>query len=287
MVFKFYETTKRDDLAIVNAGVNYTNSTKYRSDMMVDFAEPIWLKDYIDLYQEHDRKAINKLTKDIKTGLQERVVHIAKEADDDLVNSVLDIHRNSRKTTVFPILEDNFQPLKEEIEIAQKINELAEEEKGDLQKNVTNYFEKLKTAKVEDEGVAKPNFGHFGNLLFLILGAIPAILGYLLNALPIRLADNKAHKMADGTESLASLRPALGMIAYFLYFLILLLIVAIFGNKWWFLGLFSMPFLGYFYIMWDELGQKWGQARSFLKLKEIEQKEILEARKKVLTIFAN
>lgn len=282
MVFKFYETTKREDLAILNTGVNYTNATQFRSDMMIDFAEPLWLRDYVELYKEHDRKALNKLTKDIKKGLQERVIHIENEVDDKLVNFVLDMNRNGRKTATFPILEDNSQPLQEEMKIAQSINEMEELQKNNLREKVASYHALLKKKSVEDQGVAKPQSSTFVNLLLLLLGAIPAIIGFILNALPIKMADNMAHKKADCSESLASLRPALGMFFYSIYFLLVFIVVAIFGTKWWFIGLIVMPFLGYFYIIWTELGRKWVQSRTFLKLNKTEREKILSRRKEIL-----
>ena len=283
MAFNYLETTKRTDLAIVNLGVNYTEATKYRSDMMMDVAPPIWLKDYEALHQEHDRKAINKLTKDIGKGLLERVIHIKNEADDALVNHLLDFNRNNRKEGVFPIVDrENEQPLQEELAIAQKVNEMEDTEKENLRQNVKEYVQKLKELKLDDFGVARPDAANFGRFLFISLGAIPALLGFLINCPPILYAKKFSKKAAKTTEDYASYRAPVGLIFYFFYWLILLIPLAICCG-WIGLGIWAiLPFLGYFYIIWSEKMEGWKWARRFKGLDKSQQKMLIDLRKQIL-----
>lgn len=283
MAFNYLETTKRSDLAVVNVGVNYTEATKYRSDMMMDVAPPIWLKDYEALHAEHDRKAINKLTKDIGKGLLERVVHIKEKSDDALVNHLLDFNRNNRKESVFPIIDrKNEQPLQEELAIAQKVNEMEEANKEDLRQNVDNYLQKLKELNLDDIGVAQPETASFGRFLFVLLGAIPALLGFLINCPPILYTKTFAKKVAKTSEDYASYRAPIGLIFYFFYWLILLIPLAICCG-WMGVGIWVvLPFLGYFYIVWKEKKDGWKWARRFKGLDAKEQEELFKQRKSIL-----
>ena len=285
MVFKYYDTYKKDDLAILNVGVNYTNATAFRSEIMVDFGPPLWLKDYLELYQEHDRKALNKLTKDIKNGLLERVIHIENAADDELVNRLLDLNRSNRDAPIFPLRLNNDQPLREALEISRKINQMEAGPKGVLRQKVHAYDQDLKQLNLDDFAIANPGYGKLLNLLWLILGALPAWMGYLTNCLPVLISENLAFKKADGPESLASLRPALGMVIYFVYFVLLLIPCAILGNPWLWLALFLMPLAGYFFIIWKEFGDKWKEARKFRSLKDPQQTELKHKRKEILSFL--
>jgi 1-acyl-sn-glycerol-3-phosphate acyltransferase len=284
MAFAYLEKTKRDDLAIINVGVNYTEATKYRSDLMIDVAPPLWLKDYTALHEEHDRKAITKLTKDIGEGLLERVIHVNQEADDALVNHLLDFNRNNRKENVLPIVEiRNKKPLQEELAIAQKVNELDDAKKENLRQNVANYLKKLKDLKLDDFGVARPEAANFSRFLFILLGAIPALLGFLINCTPVLYAKKFSKKIAKMPEDYASYRAPIGLIFYFCYWLLLLIPLAIF---WGWIGVeicSILPFWGYFYIVWKGKMEGWKWARKFKGLDKNEQEIILKMRKDVLS----
>ncbi len=285
MAFNYLETTKRDDLAIVNVGVNYTEATKYRSDLMMDVSPPMWLKDYEELHAEHDRKAINKLTKDIGKGLLERVIHIKQEADDTLVNNLLDFNRNNRKEGAFPIVDrNNEKPLQEELAIAQKVNEMEDADKESLRKNVNEYLQKLKELNLDDFGVAQPEAANFGRLLFILLGAIPALLGLLINCPPILYTKKFAKKVAKTPEDYASYRAPIGLIFYFFYWLILLIPLAIFCG-WIGVGIWAiLPFLGYFYVVWSERKEEWKWAKRFKGLKTEERERLFKKRAEILGI---
>lgn len=285
MVFNYLESTKNDDLAIVNVGVNYTEATKYRSDLMMDIAPPLWLKDYVALHQEHDRKAINKLTKDIKKGLLERVIHINQEADDALVNHLLDFNRNNRKEGVFPLVDrSNREPLQEELVIAQKVNEMEDESKEQLRQKVDAYLKKLKYLNLDDFGVAQPEEANFGRFLFVLLGAIPALLGLVINCPPILYTKKFSKKVAKTSEDYASYRAPVGLIFYFFYWLILLIPLAICCG-WMGVGIWAaLPFLGYFYIIWSEKTEGWKWARRFKGVKKEERTEILQKRTEIMEI---
>ncbi|MCB0495637.1 MAG: 1-acyl-sn-glycerol-3-phosphate acyltransferase [Cyclobacteriaceae bacterium] len=64
------------DLAVVPIGLNYGRHTRFRSDMLVNYGEPIYVKDYIPLYKENPNKAYLKLVDDLYQKLDERVLSI-------------------------------------------------------------------------------------------------------------------------------------------------------------------------------------------------------------------
>ncbi|NNE28232.1 MAG: hypothetical protein HKN16_01255, partial [Saprospiraceae bacterium] len=78
MLFGAYDTYGRKDMVVVPVGINYTNSDEFRSEVMVDFGHPIPLREYLPLYQENPRKAINKMTAEISDGMRQRIIHVEK-----------------------------------------------------------------------------------------------------------------------------------------------------------------------------------------------------------------
>jgi len=64
------------DLAIVPTGLNYGRHTRSRSDMLINFGKPIYLKQYTTLYKENPNKAYQKLVNDIFNELDKEVLSI-------------------------------------------------------------------------------------------------------------------------------------------------------------------------------------------------------------------
>lgn len=64
------------DLAVVPTGLNYGRHTRSRSDMLINFGKPIYLKQYTALYKENPNKAQQKLVADIFEELDKQVISI-------------------------------------------------------------------------------------------------------------------------------------------------------------------------------------------------------------------
>ncbi len=64
------------DLAVVPTGLNYGRHTRFRSDMLLNFGKPIFLKQYTALYKKNPNKAYQALVEDIFKELDKQVLSI-------------------------------------------------------------------------------------------------------------------------------------------------------------------------------------------------------------------
>lgn len=64
------------DFAIVPVGLNYGRPTRSRSDMLLNFGKPIYIKDYIELYKKNPNSAYTKVTNDLFEELDKQVISI-------------------------------------------------------------------------------------------------------------------------------------------------------------------------------------------------------------------
>ncbi|MBK9017071.1 MAG: hypothetical protein IPM82_25110 [Saprospiraceae bacterium] len=119
------------DIHVVPVGVNYTDSDKFRSDVRIDYGEPIRVQDYWDHTLQTRRKP-SPLTEEIKTRMSERVIHLDNPADDEWTEPLLAFHRNGPSARLFPALSDDPTPLFEEKKLADKLNALPENERQNL-----------------------------------------------------------------------------------------------------------------------------------------------------------
>lgn len=64
------------DLTIIPTGLNYGRHTRFRSDMLINYGKPIYLKKYTELYKENPNKAVQTLVTDIYEELDKVVLSI-------------------------------------------------------------------------------------------------------------------------------------------------------------------------------------------------------------------
>ncbi|HHL53108.1 MAG TPA: hypothetical protein ENJ39_06995, partial [Flammeovirgaceae bacterium] len=65
------------DLKIVPIGLTYSKHTRFRSDLLVNYGEPISIKDYLEVYRQNPNKAHLELVRDIEKRLEPLMVNIA------------------------------------------------------------------------------------------------------------------------------------------------------------------------------------------------------------------
>ena len=131
------------DIAVVPVGVNYTDSHRFRSEVMMEMGAPIYLKELMSVYRENPRKAVKQLTDSIADSLKKLVIHIDDEHDDDLVNNLLDIQRNDIEKTALPIRSSSNELLKKEYKTVELINQKAPMKKEEIKKAMFDYQKKL------------------------------------------------------------------------------------------------------------------------------------------------
>ena len=281
MAFGAVEKYGKLDILVVPVGINYTDSDRFRSHVMVKFGEPVPLSNYWEAYEENPRKAVNQLTRDLQKWMQQLVIHVKEEADDNLANEWLDLHRNSFKEPVFPLLSREDSLRQREFALVEQLNAMPAEEKAGLQEIIKGYQTILQMHEVEDVGVAKAHQANFGNTLLLMLGAIPFCLLYLINCPPLLWANRIADQKVKKVEFHASVRYGAGLVFYLAYWIILLIVALIVGNWWIVLFVFLLPFLGLGALLYRDLYFEWRAAKRFQYLSESVKKDILEVRKTI------
>ncbi|MEM9886452.1 MAG: 1-acyl-sn-glycerol-3-phosphate acyltransferase [Bacteroidota bacterium] len=284
IVFGTYDKYGDEDIKIVPVGVTYSNVTQFRSTAAVRFGDPILLKDYLTLHHEKPRKAMLKMTKDIEDAMKPLLVHIEREEDDEIVNLLLDMSRNDRVESLFPPFSKNAQALEEEIALANQVNAMQSNEKADFAAKIQAYFKHLNTLNVKDLGLAQCKQIGFETLVFLLLGSPLFVLGYILAFVPLLIAKRVLSKV-EKPEFIASMMLVSGMFGYLIYFIVMLIVAFVIGTWWSILGVFLMPFISYFAILYRDVFLKWRAVQQFKAL-DIEKKEsLLKKRTSILGLF--
>ncbi len=279
LAFDTIEKHGTSDLAVMPVGVNYTDSDQFRSRVMIEFGEPLILSDYDDVRAENPRKAVKRLTDDLQRELRKLVIHVEDEADDKLANGLLDIQRNDRRETIFPLLTPTNELWRQEYHWVESLNARSNEEKEQLKMLHDSYETILQSRGVDDLGVARADTYRPTNSLFILLGWPLYAIGYLLNVLPLAMAKRLADQKVKKIEFHSSVRYGAGLVGYLFYWLILMVVAAIIGTKWAWLAWLSIPFLGFYALLYRDFLLEWQAAARFARLTPNEKNDIFEARK--------
>ena len=164
------------------------------------------------------------------------------------------------------------------------INQLSETEKQQLKENVKEYQNALKKENVTDFGLLRAEEPITAQTLLLTGGLLPFVVGYAANYLPLRLGKFMGNKFAAHITFYSSITAVSGMVFWFFYFLIVLLISGLANfplNIYLAVAIaILLPLLGYFALFYQHQFRYWRAVRQAQKLSPSCRKELLHLRPK-------
>ncbi len=265
LAFGTYKLFGDLDIQIVPVGVSYTYPDEFRSEAMVEFGEPIEVREYLKLYDKNPPEATRAITEEIGKRLEKLIVVIDKKEDEELVEQLLVMNRTQNLESIFPVFSEDDSRLIMERNVANQVNKMPEDKKQQLKEKGNKYFQHLTNYNTSDEAVAYPDYYRFDRSMVLVIGFIPFILGYLFNFIPMYLAELLGTKVRDHEDRM-SIVIAAAIVFYILYFLVLFITGAIVKSisLWIFIGF--IPIWGYFALLYREYYRKWNAARQLTKM---------------------
>jgi 1-acyl-sn-glycerol-3-phosphate acyltransferase len=209
-------------LQIVPVGLNLSAKNKYRSEVLVNFGQPIRAADFLSGYSDHRKECIHALSAEIERRIQALILHIPQLELARIVDAVkrlyLDRLRVGSRLVSEPIL-----PRAGELHLTQAIAAAVEhvyrtqpERAASFARKLDLYENWLARLKLADESLAEaPQKRKLAGLAFLwaalaILGAPVAIYGWLHRAAPFfavkwavnRFANVRRHKAQTATAAI-------------------------------------------------------------------------------------
>lgn len=249
----FQEYPDLEELYVVPVAVNFTYADQPRGHAMIDIGDPIPTR---ELFDKNAAAATTNLTRALQTALEDRLVIIRDEADEQVAEQLLLMHRSERPETVFPIRDAAISALQHEKSVTDQLNLLSPAAKNSLKSACQHYFDSLAEYQLEDRVVAQ-NLPQAQWLRFIfILTALPAYLGRIFAALPVAIGWHIRKTKVERAEFFSPILLASLMGAFLLYYLLWLVVSAITG--FWYLLWYALLLGGFAVIdlFRRELGQR-------------------------------
>lgn len=234
MVFGAYEALNAENLVVIPVGVNYSAPDQFRSTLFYNVGEPILVKDFIADYQENAARAQNKFLQVLEPKMKALITHINDQSNDRLVEQVEILIKRSyleKQQLNDKNLSDDFDVLKQ---ITEKVNQAAEKhpEKIEEFKPLANhYFQALKKHRLKDWLLDPIHANKIGFLalssrfVIILLGLPFFIVGFTFNYLPMIGSHLITVKMIKHREFYSSFVIGIGMILFWVNYLLLFFIV--------------------------------------------------------------
>ncbi len=274
------------EIYVVPVGVNYTYSDRFRSEVMLEFGQPMRVKDYETLYAEAPPKALRRFTQELRDRMVEHIVIIENPEDEEVTERLFEMYRSELDSEpLLPVSLKKGERFAMEKAIADCVNAMEENGKQQLKELVAAYWQKLNRSGTSDWAVRHAHPLTWGRRLFLFLGALPFALGYLLNYFILYLAHALAMRKVKRKEFQASVAIGVAMGLYVVYLAVLLLLAGFLGGWKAFLAVWLVPLLGFLALFYWEKKQRWLQEASVQKLSEEEVQELKADRKRVFDFF--
>ncbi|MDR1864013.1 MAG: 1-acyl-sn-glycerol-3-phosphate acyltransferase [Bacteroidales bacterium] len=284
-------------IRIVPVGLEYSDTRKFRSDVIIHYGEALEMADYYDLYAENPAKAFRTLQRVLSERMKSGMIHIENEAFYQEIEW-------ARRVWEQPVVRqlglkcDGAGRLKAQQVIVAALEKLARDDQDAMRQlcaRIGEYARILEKYRLRDWVTAHQPYSLPLLLMrtLLLFAGIPFWLaGILFNYLPYKLSEKASAKVKD-PQFISSVRFVAGVVLFPLYYLIVAVLSVIFIPCAWgkiaiiVLLLPSGLFAFEFYLSVKKLFARYrfrrhGKDAEICKAVEL-RKNILEVLKKITT----
>ena len=253
----------RLDLKIIPIGLYYSSPSRFRSKVYVNVGEMITTQNWKEPFADDDVFAVQELTKQIKTSLEQLVIHTRDQEQEDLFHKIKRIYK-SRLLDTYNLEKDRqeefrlTQEISKAIQYFQAIFPVKFQKLKNKIEECDQLMSQLKTSsKISGFSLNLPPILRVVlNVLYIIVGFPIYIYGYLHNFLPFRIPRWAAQKITKEVEYHAPISMTIGIFLFpICYGAYAFTFSNYFFNHWLiiFLYIISLPLSGYYALHYYHL----------------------------------
>lgn len=260
---------------IVPVGVNYSDPHIFRSDLFLNFGEPIDMRDYAEAYAADPRATVKELTERLKGVLETNTLVIENEQLDDLIENIETIYKAQLRKEIAEEADqrrDDFKISKDIIKAVEHFQKTAPARVRFVQHMIDDYLKNLDRFQLNDKQLKpdrKPVRG-FETTLLIIFGLPLFLFGLINNIIPYKLTGVVSHKVVQRGDFFGSVQLLAGL-GIFLVCYAGIAVAASFLLPWWLVIAYvlTVPVAGLFALFYlkvaSRLGGMWMYLSLFLK----------------------
>ncbi|ARS36705.1 lysophospholipid acyltransferase family protein [Pontibacter actiniarum] len=210
---------------ILPVGLNYSDPTRFRSDVFVNVGEPIQVAAYASAYEQDGQAAAQALTDTIRQRLESLIIHTPTDEEDALARQVEALYKDQLAAAIpIPAPEHirDFLLTKAIVRGINYFSQTAPEQVAALKHDIHQYTLQLRRLRLHDALLGKGRSTVLGRSafgLFLLLLGLPLYLyGLLHNYLPYIIPSRVARAATKEEEWYAPIMLTVGIFSFPLFY---------------------------------------------------------------------
>lgn len=238
MAFQAEESNNFElDLQIIPVGIDYDDYEKVRGSLIVNYGEPVQVKDFVELYKEYPAIAINNIKNKLSEHLKPLIVNIESEKYYELYNELRYIYR-SRMTKILHLdkkTEKNRVYIDQElIRQVSNFEKESSESLDEFQNTIVRFAALRDKYDFTNDIIEKKGPGLVSLITgpVVLLATIPIFIYGLINNFIASWLPGRISKMIEDPQFKSSINFAISMVSFPVFYLIQLLIVLLVTNDW-------------------------------------------------------
>lgn len=212
--------------SIIPIGISYSDLVRFRSDIMVRFGDPMYLKEFENEYGNNKMETVKKVTGAIEDSLNQLTNYIQVDEVEDIVEGLELIYKLELMTELGMELDnknDDFITSKILTDAVQWYNDNDPDLVDQFRGRLKNYMNLLRQLDIRDEFLdparqEKRNWGKTRTIIFLILGAPLFFWGFITNYLPYKIPRLLIEIRKNDISEAASWKLIYGFIFFVAYY---------------------------------------------------------------------
>lgn len=213
---------------IACVGLNYEDPHTFHRDVYISYSEPINVSDYFEKFKQEGFAAAEELTEEIRTRLEEQMIHTEDTDTDILVGYIERLYKSE-------LLKEQGIPKRDKdaaFELSRRIvltvNYFKDREPARVERIATatkNYFRKLSEIGLSDSvirdggGKGSRFLKNVKELFFIVFGFPFFLYGIIHNYLPFIVASVLSKKLVSQKEYQGAIGAAAGMLLYLIWYI--------------------------------------------------------------------
>ncbi len=254
-------------LTILPGGIAYSDQHTFRSEMLVNAGNHISVADYKDLFRKDPREAVDQLTEDIKSALEDLIINTEDQVEEELLFKV-EVLQQSENELPF---DKKFQRSKTTLAQLRSWEQKEKKSWNTFQTKLTEYFNSIQSLKIKDKPIYNLGkgiqFGLFKKILLLI--GFPIFLyGYVNNFLASHFSLLVLKKIKLYPGYTATIKVLASLISFPLFYSLQVWLVHDFfsNNIISLLYFISLPVSGLIAWYYKELFVSWKELKNVKKI---------------------
>ncbi|MDB5263291.1 MAG: hypothetical protein JWQ14_2574 [Adhaeribacter sp.] len=255
------QTGFQSGLQLLPVGLNYTDPTRFRGTLFINVGVPIRVADYAEAYTRDPRAAIQALTNEMRSRLEDLLVTIASPEEDKLVERIRAIYKNNlaAEMNLAQRQEDKFVITKAIADSILYFNQQEPARVSHISREIHNYYLTLKKLGLQDKFLNNPPAhaslfqGNLSAALILLLGFPVFVWGLVTNYIPYFIPAKVAHRISEEEEFRAPIMMTTGIFTFGIFYALFIGGVWFWSNSGWGTLVFalSLPVSGLFALQYS------------------------------------